>query len=229
MHLILGSASPARLQTLRAAGIDPEVIDSEVDESKERANTAAQLTAQLARIKGEAVLAKLADAGRLHDPAVVVACDSMLEIDGQLHGKPGSPEAAIIRWYRMRGREGVLNTGHYVAVLGEGEPESMVRVASTIVAFADLTDAEIAAYAATGEPQKVAGAFTIDGYGGPFVTRISGDPHNVIGISLPLVRQMLLDLGLPWHTLWAEQRPNPVWGAGASTRPPKTELTTPQP
>ena len=202
--MILGSSSPARLLTLRNAGLDPEVIVPKVDEESVHLPGAPELTAELARLKGEAVLAELRDSGQLDaDPLVLIACDSMLEIEGRVHGKPGTPEAAIVRWYRMRGRQGLLYTGHYVAVVtGPDQVAQQVRVAQTGVTFADLTDAEIAAYAATGEPQRVAGGFTIDGYGGPFVTRITGDPHNVVGISLPLVRQMLLDLGVAWQSLW---------------------------
>ena len=202
--MILGSSSPARLLTLRNAGLDPEVIVPKVDEESVHLPGAPELTAELARLKGEAVLAELRDTGQLDaDPLVLIACDSMLEIEGRVHGKPGTPEAAIVRWYRMRGRQGLLYTGHYVAVVtGPDQVAQQVRVAQTGVTFADLTDAEIAAYAATGEPQRVAGGFTIDGYGGAFVTRITGDPHNVVGISLPLVRQMLLDLGVAWQSLW---------------------------
>lgn len=202
--MILGSSSPARLLTLRNAGLDPEVIVPKVDEESVHLPGAPELTAELARLKGEAVLAELRDSGQLDaDPLVLIACDSMLEIEGRVHGKPGTPEAAIVRWYRMRGRQGLLYTGHYVAVVtGPDQVAQQVRVAQTGVTFADLTDAEIAAYAATGEPQRVAGGFTIDGYGGAFVTRITGDPHNVVGISLPLVRQMLLDLGVAWQSLW---------------------------
>lgn len=202
--MILGSSSPARLLTLRNAGLDPEVIVPKVDEESVHLPGAPELTAELARLKGEAVLAELRDSGQLDaDPLVLIACDSMLEIEGRVHGKPGTPEAAIVRWYRMRGRQGLLYTGHYVAVVtGPDQVVQQVRVAQTGVTFADLTDAEIAAYAATGEPQRVAGGFTIDGYGGAFVTRITGDPHNVVGISLPLVRQMLLDLGVAWQSLW---------------------------
>ncbi|GAA2179117.1 Maf family protein [Brooklawnia cerclae] len=203
MRVVLGSSSPARLQTLRQAGLDPEVVVPDVDEQSVHLAGAPELTAELARIKGEAVLQQLRRDGRADEPLVLFSCDSMLEIEGRVHGKPGTPEAAIVRWYRMRGRQGLLFTGHYVAVVrGDGTVGHQVRVAQTGVTFADLTDAEIAAYAATGEPQRVAGGFTIDGFGGPFVTRISGDPHNVVGISLPLVRQMLLDLGVAWHTLW---------------------------
>ncbi len=202
-RVILGSSSPARLLTLRQAGIDAEVIEPDVDEESVDLPGTAELATELARLKGEAVLAALGEAGRLDEPMVVLACDSLLEIEGRMHGKPGTPEAAIVRWYRMRGRQGLLYTGHYVAVVaGPDDIRHQLRVAETGVTFADLTDAEIAAYAATGEPQRVAGGFTIDGFGGAFITRISGDPHNVVGLSLPLVRQMLLDLGVAWHTLW---------------------------
>lgn len=203
--MILGSSSPARLQSLRQAGIDPEVIVPEVDEEAVRLPGAPELTAELARLKGESIIERLRADGGLDEPLVLISCDSMLEIEGRVHGKPGTQEAAIVRWYRMRGRQGILHTGHYVALaLGPDDIRSQVRVAATGVTFADLTDAEIAAYAATGEPQRVAGGFTIDGFGGPFVTRITGDPHNVVGISLPLVRQMLLDLGVAWHGLWRQ-------------------------
>lgn len=202
-RVILASASPARLQTLRHAGLDPEVIVPEVDEEAVRHTSPAELTGERARLKGESVIEALRRAGELDEPLVLLACDSMLEIEGRVHGKPGTREAAVVRWYRMRGRQGLLYTGHYAALaLGPDDVRHQVRSAVTGVTFADLTDAEIAAYADTGEPQRVAGAFTIDGYGGAFVTRITGDPHNVIGISLPLVRQMLLDLGVAWHTLW---------------------------
>ncbi len=201
--MILGSGSPARLQTLRNAGLDPEVIVPEVDEDSIHISGPRDLTAALAQLKGEAVLASLRESDALDEPLVLLACDSMLEIEGRLHGKPGTQDAAVVRWYRMRGRQGILFTGHYVAVvLGPDDIRHQVRVAETGVTFADLTDAEIAAYAATGEPQRVAGGFTIDGFGGAFVTRITGDPHNVVGISLPLVRQMLLDQGVAWHSLW---------------------------
>ncbi len=188
---------------MQQAGIEPQVIAPEVDEQLVYSPGAPELTAELARLKGESVLRKLADSGQLDEPLVVIACDSMLEIEGRIYGKPGTREAAIVRWYRMRARRGLFFTGHYVAMVhGPDDVRTQMRVAETGVTFADLTDAEIAAYAATGEPQRVAGGFTIDGFGGPFVSRISGDPHNVVGISLPLVRQMLLDLGVAWQTLW---------------------------
>lgn len=200
MRLVLASKSPARLQTLRSAGLHPEVVVSHVDEDLYQQPRVEDLVRELAVAKGETVVDMLGT--HLPEPTVVVACDSMLELDGMAWGKPGSAEAAITRWYRMRGRSGTLHTGHHVVLIEPGRVRRMTRVASTGVTFADLTDAEIAAYAATGEPQKVAGAFTIDGFGGAFVTQVDGDPHNVVGISLPLVRQMLTDLGLSWHQLW---------------------------
>lgn len=200
MRLVLASQSPARLATLRQAGIHPEVIVSRVDESAYRADSVPDLTETLARAKGEAVAEMIGV--DLPEPTAIVACDSMLELDGHGYGKPGSADVAVARWYRMRGRSGTLHTGHHIILVEPGRVRRSTRVASTQVTFADLTDAEISAYAATGEPEKVAGAFTIDGLGGPFVTRIEGDPHNVVGISLPLVRQMLLDLGVNWQTLW---------------------------
>lgn len=203
MRFILASKSPARRETLRRAGLRPEVLVSGVDEDRVHADKPADLVALLAEAKGDAVAATL----RVHEPTAMVACDSLLEFEGRPNGKPGSAQEAITRWKRMRGQSGVLHTGHQVSVWVHGQDgnwmrTTMTRVASTTVTFADLTDAEIAAYAATGEPERVAGGFTTDAYGGPFVTRMSGDPHNVVGISLPLVRQMLLDLGVQWHTLW---------------------------
>lgn len=199
MRFVLASSSPARLQTLRKAGIEPEVISPDVDEDAVTATSPSALTAELARLKAEAVLAALGDVA---EPTALVACDSLLELDGRAWGKPQTEEAVVERWQRMRGRNASFHTGHQVVVLDERGRRQVNRVGTTTVTFADLDDAEIRAYAATGEPQKVAGAFTIDSLGGPFVTGIQGDPHNVAGISLPLVRQMLADLGVSWPTLW---------------------------
>lgn len=198
-RLVLASASPARLETLRRAGLDPEVMVSGVDESVVQASTPADLACGLARLKAEAVVDRL---GR-EAPVVVIGCDSVLELDGQALGKPGRPDVAEQRWREMRGRSGVLHTGHHVLVREQGMPRSTSAVGSTTVTFADLDDSEITAYVATGEPLDVAGAFTIDGLGGPYVTSITGDPHNVVGISLPLLRVMLRDLGVAWHNLWS--------------------------
>jgi septum formation protein len=153
----------------------------------------AALVAALARAKAESVAATLPAGDRL-----VIGCDSVLAFGDEIHGKPADAAEATARWQRMRGRTGVLHTGHHV-IHGA---YSRTAVASTTVHFADLGDEEIAAYVATGEPIEVAGAFTIDGLGGAYVTGISGDHHNVVGISLPLLRTMLADLGIAWHALW---------------------------
>jgi septum formation protein len=199
-RLILASASPARLATLRSAGLSPEVVVSGVDEASVTADSVATLAGRLARLKAEAAAARLD-----HDPqtTLVIGCDSLLELGGKACGKPGSPAEAIERWHRMRGRSGVLHTGHHVVLRRAGEQRSASAVASTTVHFADLSDGEITAYVATGEPLAVAGAFTIDGLGGAFVSGIEGDHHNVVGISLPLLRILLAGLGVPWSSLWA--------------------------
>jgi septum formation protein len=201
--LVLASASPARLDTLRRAGFDPVVIVSDVDEDAALAEARAAAAASgtdlapadavltLARAKAESV-ARVAP-----DDAVVLGCDSMLELDGEIHGKPGSPDVARKRWRAMRGGRGWLHTGHWLIHTASGDgPASAGRTASTLVHFADLSNAEIDEYVATGEPLRVAGAFTVDGLGGPFVTGIEGDFHNVVGVSLPLVRVLLGELGL---------------------------------
>ena len=199
VRLVLASASPARLATLRNAGLEPEVVVSGVDESTTTADTVAELTGRLAQLKAEAVAATLPAAPT---PVLVVGCDSMLELDGTAYGKPGSPELARDRWRRMRGRSGVLHTGHHVILLTTGDRRTRSSVASTLVHFAELSDAEVDAYVATGEPLQVAGAFTVDGLGGPFVRGIEGDFHNVVGLSLPLLRGLLLELGVDWPALW---------------------------
>lgn len=200
-RFILASRSPGRMRLLRQAGLDPEVLVSGFDESQLSDDDPANLALRLAEAKGTSVLAQVSG------DAILVACDSVLEFDGRPHGKPGTPARVVEQWQRMRGRQGVLHTGHYVWVR-RGERElSAQRVGSTVVKFADLSDGEIDAYAHSGEPLWVAGAFTIDGLGGPFLAGIEGDPHNVVGISLPLLRQILLDLGIDWHTLW---RPDAV-------------------
>ena len=203
VRLVLASASPARLATLRNAGLEPEVVVSGVDESTTTADTVAELAGRLAQLKAEAVAATLPAEPT---PLLVVGCDSMLELDGTAYGKPGSPELARERWRRMRGRSGVLHTGHHVVLLEGGRRDTRSAVASTVVHFAELGDAEVDAYVATGEPLQVAGAFTVDGLGGPFVRRIEGDFHNVVGISLPLLRDLLLELGVDWPSLWRGPR-----------------------
>ena len=197
MRLILASASPARLQILRAAGLNPEVVVSEVDESRFAAPTPGQLAALLAEQKAEAVFASLGSP----DGCIVIGCDSILDFEGRPVGKPGSPEAAVRLLKRTRGRSGVLATGHHVIVARSGV-QRVTRLGTTVVHVADLTDDEITAYVATGEPEHVAGGFTIDGYGGAFISGVEGDPHNVVGLSLPLVRLMLADCAVSWTSLW---------------------------
>lgn len=197
--LVLASASPARLATLRSAGVDPVVIVSGVDESQLTGLAPAELARGLARLKAVAV------AGRddLPPRALVLGCDSVLELDGQALGKPEDAEDAVRRWQAMRGRRGVLHTGHCLLDTAVSPAAELAQTASTVVHFADVSDAEIAAYVATGEPLWVAGAFTLDGLGGAFVTQVEGDPHNVVGVSLPLLRVLVGRLGHSWTSLWA--------------------------
>jgi septum formation protein len=184
---VLASASPARLETLRRAGLEPEVVVSGVDEDAISAATTPELVLRLAAAKARAVAEQVAG------PAVVLGCDSLLELDGRQLGKPGSAAAAALRWHQMRGRSGILHTGH--CLLDTATGREVTRAVATQVQFADVTDAEIEAYCATGEPTAVAGAFTIDGLGGWFVEGVVGDHHNVVGVSLPVVRAMLRELG----------------------------------
>ncbi|MGW0550821.1 Maf family protein [Streptomyces altiplanensis] len=195
-RLVLASASPARLGLLRQAGLAPEVIVSGVDEDAITAPTPGELALVLAEAKAASVAARPEAAG-----ALVIGCDSVLELDGRALGKPADAEDATARWKSMRGRSGVLRTGHCVIDTATGRRTS--ATASTTVRFGEPSDAEIAAYVATGEPLHVAGAFTLDGRSAPFVDGIDGDPGNVIGLSLPLLRRLLADLGTPITALWA--------------------------
>jgi septum formation protein len=187
MRFVLASASPARLETLRRAGLRPEVVVSGVDEDAITAPTPAELVLRLAAAKAATV------AERLADDALVLGCDSLLELDGAALGKPGSVAAAADRWRTMRSRTGTLHTGHCLIDTSTGKQVS--RSVGTLVRFADVTDDEIAAYCATGEPTAVAGAFTVDGLGGWFVEGVDGDHHNVVGVSLPTLRALLRELG----------------------------------
>ena len=194
--LVLASASPARLATLRSAGVEPVVIVSGVDESRLDGLPPAELALQLAELK----CATVAERDDLPSGALVLGCDSVLELDGEAHGKPADAEEAVRRWRDMRGRSGVLHSGHCLRDTVDGR--TAAATASTVVHFADLDDDEIAAYVATGEPLHVAGAFTIDGLGGAFVSGIEGDHHTVVGVSLPLLRELVAELGHRWTDLW---------------------------
>jgi septum formation protein len=204
--LVLASASPARRRLLVAAGLEPSIVVSTVDEA---AVTAAALETYGELVAEEVALvlarAKAEDVADQIDDAIIVGCDSVLDLDGEIHGKPASAAEAVARWRQMRGRSGILHTGHWVVDTRDGARggtgATLGATASTTVHFARLTDDEIEAYVETGEPLRVAGAFTIDGLGGPYVTGVEGDPSNVIGLSLPVLRELLLEIGLPWHEL----------------------------
>ena len=197
---VLASASPARLSTLRNAGLDPVVIVSGVDESEITDLPPAELALQLAELKCAAV----AQRPEVAQSSLVLGCDSVLELDGESLGKPDDAHEAVRRWQAMRGRVGILHTGHSLRDTATGRVAA--ATASTHVRFADLSDAEIEAYVATGEPLAVAGAFTVDGLGGAFVTSIEGDHHNVVGVSLPLLRDLVHELGHAWTDLWSRRR-----------------------
>lgn len=210
--VVLASASPARLETLRRAGLDPVVEVSDVDEdaviAAVRPASTVEMVALLADAKADSVARNWIARAHGQPPrpgkTVVIGCDSMLDLDGAALGKPGDPQVAAQRWRLMRGRTGVLHTGHTVWLLGDDDSARVESgVSSTEVRFADISDAEIDAYIATREPLSVAGGFTIDGLGGWFVDSISGDHHGVVGISLPLLRRLLgtLDIAIP--SLWS--------------------------
>lgn len=205
-RVVLGSASAGRLGVLRQAGIEPVVAVSGVDEDAviERLPAGAgpeQIVVALAAAKADWVAADLPP--DLAADCVVLGCDSMLALDGQLCGKPGSADAAVAQWESMRGRPGELHTGHSVIRMADGTVRYReVGSASTTVYFGSPTDADLRAYVASGEPLGVAGGFTLDGLGGWFVDKIEGDPSNVIGLSLPLTRRLLAGAGLSVPALW---------------------------
>jgi septum formation protein len=197
-RLILASASPARKALLDAAGIDVEVMVSGVDESVVDADDAYSLCLALSRMKARTIAAQLNA-----DPSIVVlGCDSVLAFEGEIFGKPANADEAAKRWMRMRGNTGVLHTGHHLTSLVTGRQAE--AVGTTVVHFGDITDDEIEAYVATDEPLNVAGSFTLDGRGGAFVDRIEGDPGNVIGLSLPLLRKLLAEMDIPITKLWRQ-------------------------
>ncbi len=208
VRLVLGSKSPARLATLRSAGVDPVVIVSDVDEDAVAAAlppdaAPAQVVSALALAKAQAVAAEVSSRPG-PGQSLILGCDSMLEINGRIVGKPHTAEVAKERIAEMRNTDAVLWTGHaLLSVDAEGNADGeAVEAASTVVHFGDISDAEIDAYVATGEPLNVAGSFTIDGFGGPFVRGVTGDPHSVVGVSLPLLRDLAGRLGVFWPDLW---------------------------
>jgi septum formation protein len=214
MRLFLASTSPARLATLRAAGIEPVPYSPGVDEEAAVADAesrrgplpAPDMVQLLARLKAEAVVTavydELAEAGE--GDALVLGGDSAFELDGLIYGKPHRPEVARERWLLQRGRTGMLHSGHWLIAIRGGEVVDAVGQASVAsVTFADdIEDSEIDAYIASGEPLKVAGAFTIDSLGAAFIERIEGDPHTVVGLSIPLLRVLARRLDVPWPSLW---------------------------
>jgi septum formation protein len=206
-RVILGSASPGRRKVLRGAGIDPLVVVSGVDEDAVAAGLPADagpgdVTTALAVAKARAVVSSLEP--EISTDAVVIGCDSMLYRDGRLWGKPASEAAALAGWADMAGRSGELYTGHCVIRLGGGTPVEAAQHTVTTVHFGNPPPGDLAAYARSGEPIAVAGGFTLDGLGGWFVDGVDGDPSAVIGIGLPLMRELFERVGLSIAQLWAD-------------------------
>ena len=190
---VLASASPARRRLLQNAGIEPVVRQSDFDESQVQLSDPVALVETLALRKAQTVANQLSD-------ALVLGCDSVLSVGGEIHGKPANPEEAIARWQQMRGTVGVLYTGH--ALIDLAQDKTLVRCGITKVYFANVSDHAIAAYVATREPLNCAGCFALEGRGGLFVEKLEGCHSNVIGLSLPLLRQMLGELGYDVTDFW---------------------------
>lgn len=201
-RLVLASKSPARLATLQAAGIVPEVIVSHVDEEAIEAAMPEATPAELAQVLARAKATKVAES--LDAPALVIGCDSVFEIDGVPYGKPETVAVARERWQAMLGKAGTLHTGHHIIDTDSGL--SAGATSSTVVHMGTMTEQEMNAYLATGEPLEVAGGFTLDGLGGAFIDSIEGDPSTVVGISLPTLRNLLAELGVVWTDLWDQTR-----------------------
>lgn len=210
MRLYLASTSPARLALLRSAGVEPLTISPGVDEpatvaaaeAQQGSLAAAPMVQLLARAKAEAVVGR--SVGGEPIDGLILGGDSAFDIDGVIHGKPHEASVARERWHAQRGRTGVLHSGHWLIDHTSGRARAAAgAVAEASVTFADdIDDAEIDAYIATGEPLEVAGAFTIDSLGGPFITRVDGDPSTVVGMSLSTLRSLVKRLGYEWTDLW---------------------------
>lgn len=202
MHrIILASASPSRRAILSRAGVTPTVMVSEVDEdaavTRARLNDPREIAGFLARAKAEDVAVRAPTSEG--DLTIVIGCDSVLELDGVAYGKPHTRERARDQWRLMNGREALLHTGHWIIVPGG---EAVGATSTARLQTATLTDEELEAYLDTEEPLEVAGALTIDGFGGPFITRIDGDHHGILGLSLPLCRELLARIGVSWVDFW---------------------------
>lgn len=217
MRVCLASTSPARLMLLRQAGIEPLTLSPDVDEDAVAAAAAvergaelppAELVLLLGRAKAADVARRLSAEGSFD--GIAIGGDSMFELGGRVYGKPYTAEEATRRWKEMRGATGVLHSGHSVFRVSPGaEPVEATATAAASVTFADdITDAEIAAYVASGEPLLVAGAFTVDSLGGAFITRVDGDPSTVVGMSLSTVRRLAAELGVVWTDLWNAPTPS---------------------
>jgi len=210
MQVTLASTSPARLMLMRQAGIEPrlespgvdeDAVVAEVEAAEKRTLSPTEHVLLLARRKAADVAARLAEDGY---EGLVIGGDSMFELSGVVYGKPHTAERAISRWHDMRGRTGVLHSGHSVyRVTPDGSYEAHAVAEARVTFAADVTDREIEAYVATGEPLQVAGAFTVDSLGGAFIDSVEGDPSTVVGMSLSTVRRLVRDLGVEWTSLWS--------------------------
>ncbi|MEX2441143.1 MAG: Maf family protein [Pontimonas sp.] len=206
MQLFLASTSPARLHTLQQVGITPSVLDHAVDEQALVDAATAEGPLPTREIVQLLAKAKAHDAaGRASVTGLILGGDSLFELDGEIFGKPHTPERARQRWHRQRGKTGVLHSGHSLLHSQDGEIIAEVGVAThTSVTFVDdLSDDEIDAYIATGEPLKVAGAFTIDAKGAGFIESIEGDPYTVVGLSVAALRRLVRQLGFSYTDLWS--------------------------
>jgi len=198
--VILASASPARLMLLRSQKINPIVIPSEINERQIEEEHKSQSTEVIVEKLSIAKANYVLENNLSLDKGVLIAADSMLEFESKSFGKPLNAKNAIERWKQMRGKSGILHTGHTVIRLDN--KQTISRVVSTKVQFANVDDEEIVAYVASGEPLQVAGAFTLDSLGAAFVTQVQGDHSNVVGLSLPTLREIIRELGLSWTSLW---------------------------